>query len=393
MKRIFALMLALCLLLCGCKKIGNTPARDASAGKENQANQQTDSTENNGAQNNGDVNGGVNGGANGGSIGGANGGTDATQPSNPADVRYRHPLTGAPLSAPWSGQVTAVVVNNLKAAMPQSGISNADIFYEVEVEGDITRCLAIFSDLSGVGNIGAVRSARTYFNSLAVSYDAPLIHCGGSPGMALAGRYGASADVIEGWQHIDQGSYGQYFFRDMDRYSSGVAWEHCLFTSGEKLQQAIEAKGYYTPAEETYGLQFGDSVVLNGATANEVTVKFKSGKTTVFTYNQEKQGYTMYQHGQDHIDGNTGEVVVFQNVITIYTTQSYASDGVHKYYESIGTGKGYAAINGQIVPITWTRENLRDSYTYTLEDGTPLIMESGKTYIAMVGIRHDIAYK
>ena len=111
-----------------------------------------------------------------------------TAPTEPP-VLYRHPLTGAPLDEPWSGQAVAVMINNLKKAMPQKGISQADILYEVEVEGDITRCLAIFTDLSKVADIGPVRSARTAFNSLAVSYGAPLIHCGGSPGLALAGPF------------------------------------------------------------------------------------------------------------------------------------------------------------------------------------------------------------
>ncbi len=321
--------------------------------------------------------------------------TEATQESTEAEkrVQFRHPLNGAPLEQPWSGQVTAVVINNLKKAMPQRGISKADIFYEVEVEGDITRCLAIFSSFEGVDVIGPVRSARTYYNSLAVAYDAPLIHCGGSPGLALAGRYGASGDTIDNWEHIDQGSYGKYFFRDMDRYSAGYAWEHTLFTKGESLQQAIQDKGYYTPDGKSYGLLFDEKIALNGQAANEVTVKFKSGKTTTFTFDPEKQAYKMFQHGQDHIDGNTNEVVTFKNVIAIYTNQYYHSDGTHKLYDTIGTGEGYAAINGQIVPIKWSRDSLRTNYTYTLADGTPLTLEAGTTYIALVGIKHDIAYK
>lgn len=361
MKRIFALLLvlAMCLTMGACqKKPAETEPTDAS----------TEATQES---------------------------TEATQESTEAEkqVLFRHPLTGAPLEAPWSGQVTAVVINNLKKAMPQRGISQADIFYEVEVEGDITRCLAIFSSFEGVDVVGPVRSARTYFNSLAVSYDAPLVHCGGSMGLALAGRYGASADTIDNWEHIDQASNGSYFFRDMDRYSAGYAWEHTLFTKGESLQKAIEDKGFYTPDGKSYGLLFNEDIVLGGQTANEVTVKFKGGKTTTFTFDTEKQAYKMYQHGQDHIDGNTGEVVTFKNVIAIYTNQTYYTNGMHKFYDTIGTGEGYAAINGQIVPIIWTRDSLRTSYTYTLADGTPLTLDVGNTYIALVGIKHDIAYK
>ncbi len=366
MKRIFALFLALCLLLClgACKKKGDTTSTDGSS-ESTQNSEQDNAWDNT---------------------------QDHTEEAK-KEVLYRHPLTGAALEQPWSGQLTAVMINNLKSAMPQCGISQADIFYEIEVEGDITRCLAVFSDLTKVGTIGPVRSARTVFNSVAVSYDAPLVHCGGSPGLALAGRYGASTDTIANWQHIDQAYNGTYFFRDQERYNNGYAWEHTLFTKGESLQQAMEAKGYHTPDEKTYGLQFAEDVVLNSQSATEITVKFKYGKSTTLKYDADAKEYKLFMHGTEHIDGNTGEAVTFKNVIAIYTDQWYASDGTHKFYESIGSGDGYAAINGQIVPIKWNREGLRTNYTYTLEDGTPLTLNVGTTYVALIGSKYPISYK
>lgn len=362
MKRIAVLFLIVSLLLSGCSCSKNpTPTTEATT--ESTTQETTEVTQ------------------------------PSTTPSKPAEVQYRHPLTGMPLDKPWSGQATAVVINNLKAAMPQHGISQADIFYEVEVEGDITRCLAIFTDLSGVSVIGPIRSARTYYNSLAVSYDAPLVHCGGSEGLALSGRYGASGDTIANWEHIDQAYNGKYFYRDKDRLNSGFSYEHTLFTKGELLQQAMDAKGYNTPTDKSFGLQFSDSVTLNGENAEEVVIKFKAGKTTKLVYSAATQNYKMVQHGQDHVDGNTGNVVTFKNVIAIYTNEWYHPDGMHKLYDTIGSGKGYAAINGKIVPILWNRESLRSPFTYTLEDGTPLVLEAGNSYIALVGIKHDISYK
>lgn len=169
MKRKIALLLMLCLMLCACGKKETEPTTVPTT-EPTTAPTTKPTTE------------------------------PTTAPTEPP-VLYRHPLTGAPLEQPWSGQAVAVVINNLKKAMPQKGVSQADLFYEVEVEGDITRCLAIFTDLSKVADIGPVRSARTAFNSLAVSYGAPLVHCGGSPGLALAGRYDDSYDKIDNWEH------------------------------------------------------------------------------------------------------------------------------------------------------------------------------------------------
>lgn len=365
MKRYLALILALCLLLCACGKKDDTSNTEGSseAVKNNAWDNAWDETQNN------------------------------TEETKKQEVLYRHPLTGAALEQPWSGQITAVMINNLKAAMPQHGIGQADIFYEIEVEGSITRNLAVFSDLTKVTTIGPIRSARTAFNSVAVSYDAPLVHCGGSPGLALAGRYGASMDKIQDWEHIDQAYNGSYFFRDKDRQSSGYAYEHTLFTKGELLQQVMEKKGYYTPAAETYGLQFTEDVTLNGEQANEVTVKFKSGKTTTLKYDAATKEYKLFMHGTEHIDGNTGDAVTFKNVIAIYTDQRVYDGAGHKVYETIGSGEGYAAINGQIVPIKWNRGDLRSNYTYTLADGTPLTLDVGTTYIALVGIKNPISYQ
>lgn len=361
MKRKIALLLVLCLMLCACGQ--KEPAPTTVPTTEPTTAPTTEPT------------------------------TEPTTAPTEPPVLYRHPLTGAPLEQPWSGQAVAVVINNLKKAMPQKGISQADILYEVEVEGDITRCLAIFTDLSKVADIGPVRSARTAFNSLAVSYGAPLVHCGGSPGLALAGRYDDSYDKIDNWEHIDQAYNGKYFYRDSDRLNSGYAYEHTLFTTGEKLQQAVDAKGYNTPDVDSFGLQFTPDVELKGEKAEEITVTFKSKKKTVLTYDAAKGVYNVNMHGTEYIDGNTNEPITFKNVIVLYTKQWYYSDGMHKIYDTIGSGEGYAAINGKIVPITWTRDGLRTNYTYALADGTPLELDVGSSYIALVGIKHDIAYK
>jgi len=299
-------------------------------------------------------------------------------------ILYAHPLTGELSEELWTGGATAVSLNNHRDAMPQYGVNQADIVYEFECEGGITRRLGIFSDLSQVQTVGPVRSARTYFNNVALTYQAPLFHCGGST-YATRGQYDTSSDTISGWQHVDEMYNSGYFFRDRDRYNyQGYAWEHCLFTSGEKMAAAVEAKGYAVnnPEGMNYGLTFAEVPTWVGEKAEVVNITFRGDKTTTANYNYATGKYEISQYGSVGIDGNTGDVFATRNVLVLNADQSKI--GIHSFYDLIGTGTGYLACDGKVTPIIWHRDVLRTNFTYTLEDGTPADLGVGTSYIAVI---------
>ena len=72
----------------------------------------------------------------------------------------------------------AVMVNNHEAARPQYGIAEADIIYEIPVEGDLTRLMAIYGDYTAVPQICPVRSCRYYFPAFSQGYDAFYVNWG-----------------------------------------------------------------------------------------------------------------------------------------------------------------------------------------------------------------------
>ncbi len=366
MKRLFALLLAVLMLLCAC---GGESAETTGNTEEST----TESTSSNTA-------------------------TEDTTPEPPQqEVLYRHPLTGEPLDAPYTGRPTAVVINNIKACMPQSGLLGADMIYEVETEGGITRLLALYTELEKVEKIGPVRSARTYFSNIATSYDVPLVHCGGSRS-ALAKKYD-DVNVLAKWEHIDQAYNGKYFFRDKDRKKQGYATEHTLFTTGEDLLAVVAKKGYDKTYENgtNYGLQFADKVNLNGETANSIVVDFRGSKTTTMTYDAKLGLYKASQYKKDHIDDITDETVTYRNVLVLRAEQWLKSDGKYNrsYYDLIGEGEGYFACDGQIVPIKWTRKSVTDQFSYTLSDGTPITLGVGRSYIGVIhtGNNAGVTYK
>ena len=308
-----------------------------------------------------------------------------------APAAARNPLNGQLLSAPWEGRAVAVTLNNARQCLPQHGISDADIVFEMETEGGITRLLAIFSDVEGITNIGPIRSTRTYMNNLAVAYGSALIHCGGSNGGRL-GYYSDKEEAIENWAHLDELYNSRYFFRDQVRLNNGVSSEHTLFTTGELLMQGLGDKDLNDPNSHStdYGLSFGSG--LSGTAANTVTVIFSGGKTTKMQYNSQTNRYDFYQYGSQQIDGNTQQPVTFSNVILLKTRHWMSSDGL-SYYNLIGYGDGYCATGGQLIPICWSRETLEGPLTFTLQNGTELKLAPGSTYIAFSGYRNYISYQ
>ena len=64
-------------------------------------------------------------------------------------------------------------------AQPQYGLSNVDVFYEMIEEGSMSRQMGIIQDWQNIGQIGNIRSTRSYFVLEAMRYDPIMIHFGG----------------------------------------------------------------------------------------------------------------------------------------------------------------------------------------------------------------------
>ena len=297
-----------------------------------------------------------------------------------------NPLTGEPLDEYYTARPVAFSLNNISACLPQYGLDDLDWMFEMETEGGITRCLGIMTDPASASTVGPIRSCRTYFLNLSLSYDIPIFHCGASH-FVNAGQYSLTESIDPStWEHVDQMSNGsKYFYRDSR--GGGYATEHTLFTTGEKMVSAMEELGYSVTSGEPvdYGYQFADQVVLDGQPATEIDIRFRYSKSTVMEYNEESGLYEAHQYGRDWIDGSTGEAVTFRNVLTIFAEQTTHSNNVSSFYELSGSGDGYFAVDGQMVPIKWYHDGVSGPFRFTLADGTtPITLGVGTTYCAIV---------
>ena len=310
------------------------------------------------------------------------------EPAEEPEPQLPHvnPLTGEGCETDIGrNRPVAIMLNNLKKALPQLGVSQADIIYEAVAEGGITRMLGVFQSVEGVGEIGSVRSARDYYVSLAFGHDAIFLHAGGSP---------QAYDAIQDWgvTALDcvNGPYeGTLFWRDQDRRKS-MGLEHSVLTSGETILELLPTYRRVTLEHEegyTYPMSFlpaGETA--RGEAAGRVEVRFSSYKTGVFTYDSESGLYKVEEYGEPYVDGNTGEQVAVKNVVVLFTDVSaiQGDSAGRMKVRTTGTGEGILFCDGVRQDITWTKDSNSSPLEYTGADGQPVEFGVGHTYVNIV---------
>ena len=99
---------------------------------------------------------------------------EETDEAEVTEGKLKYPLTGVSTDEEINARAVSVMVNNHPKARPQSGISKADVVYEILAESNITRFLAIYQS-EFPENIGPIRSARDYYIELAKGYESLYI--------------------------------------------------------------------------------------------------------------------------------------------------------------------------------------------------------------------------
>ncbi len=311
-----------------------------------------------------------------------------TPVSDPVPAGPSNPLTGLPMNeALVNRKPVAIMLNNIKAAQPQQGNSQADIIYEVLAEGGITRMLGVYQDVSQLKMVGSVRSARLYYLELALGHDAVFVHAGGSPEFyEKSGEWKlTTVDGVNGY--YGYASTG-LFWRDKNRVAGkSFGYEHSMVTSGEKLSSILTKRDLLTDHADSYTYEMAfaaDGTPAGGQSAAAITVPFTvGGKTTVFRYDADTGVYQAEQYGGAYIDGNDGTQVSATNVLVLQTTCTEL-DSEGRLKVDLSSGSGWYACGGKYIPITWEKGQRDQQLRYFTADGQPLTLGQGKSYVCII---------
>lgn len=287
----------------------------------------------------------------------------------------------------------AVMVNNVPPAMPQYGVEKADVIFEIPVEGDETRFMALYADYTAVPQICAIRSCRYYFPALALGFDAFYVNWGIDDSIAdylaalKSDEYSGKLDQYDGIRNE-----GGFFGRDQSRLSQGYALEHTGYFDGTQFASVVQAEGKRTdllPDKKKTAFQFNgenEQIKAPGSDCTAVDINFGAQRAAL-TYDEDSKTYLKQINGNAQIDGNTGNQLAFTNVFVLETEISVRDAEGHKSVDWDGSASsvGYYVSNGGVQKIHWSKEdgNEWSDLKFYDESGNEIKINRGKSYIAI----------
>ncbi len=299
-----------------------------------------------------------------------------------------NPLTGLPYpdEAAMNRRPLIVKVSNWPPVVrPQSGLSFADIVFEYEAEGGVTRFAAIFRSQSAT-HVGSVRSGRLVDLELVQIFRGLLAYSGSSDPIR---QMILSADWR--WRafspHI--GDNDPLF----DRFpEEGLAFEHTMFANLDEIWAAADARGVNT-GMLVRGLAFREEPAEGGSPANQVFVDWWGETDATWQYNAEDGYYYRWNSGVPHIDKLTGEQIRTRNVVVLAAPHAERPDLFEPESKTNSleiqiwdVGQAYILRDGLVYQGYWQRHNRDESMGLQLTwgDNSPIPLRPGTTWFEVV---------
>jgi hypothetical protein len=296
----------------------------------------------------------------------------------PEPTTLPSPLTGVEVEPELAElPVTAVIIENSPDARPQSGLYDAGVVFEAMVEGSITRFLALYQE-HDPEQIGPIRSLRRNHIDWLVGFDAAVAHVGGS---AIARRQAASQDV----KSLNQFNHPEAYHRTNTRFAP-----HNMYSSRENLLKIHDKLGYSSSDFNSFVRKTAEPAGVPEIT--EVSVDISGPMYNVrFEYEEDTNSYLRFMGGRTHVDEQSGKQI--NPDVVVVMVAGYSRDGIYSVYDAIGSNTAYIFQDGKLTKGTWEKPSRSENIRFVDEDGSPIGLNPGQTWITLATNENQISVK
>ncbi len=286
----------------------------------------------------------------------------ATSPSPTPTV---NPLTGVGTA----GHVLAVKIDNVgPARYQQTGLNSADLVYAIEVEGGLSRYLAVYDSANAPAKVGPVRSAR--------QTDLPLLAAYGHVGLAYSGAISGLLRDLAGadLQNISPATAARQFSNGGS--SPTYITPSRVFAAYPNLVQA-----------KYVGFHFG-ATPAGGQPAASVSVSMPSAS---FKFTASGARWLLTVDGSPAMTSDQGRTsmdnVIVQHVKLVkgkYTDYNAGHPDNEVVSQTTGQGPADFYRDGKVWHGQWSKATDTSPTEYTV-NGAPMLLAPGHTWIVLDG--------
>lgn len=320
--------------------------------------------------------------------------TPAEEPEEPAEepveVKDEHryevvaeglsPVSGLPYEG--GGKVIMVQMENTKQARPHSGLSEASLIYEMEVESTITRLTTFFHG-SYPEKTGPVRSTRKQHMYLWREWNYLYIFFGGSnhkPGQDIY-EWMEELDITA--KKLDGTKTAKGFSRSTDRVAP-----HNAYTN---LKEVMETAYDFDPVNRT--LYFDEDVVLEGAPAKKIALSYRADNDVTYEFQEESGEYLRFINGEPMMDKESDKQISVRNIIVQHANHFYVTDTVYTNIDLVGSGAAEYFTEGIMRKGTWERKDAESLTRFYDENGNEIAIKPGKTFIQIMRTDSEVIFE
>ncbi|GGW76161.1 DUF3048 domain-containing protein [Streptomyces griseoloalbus] len=295
-----------------------------------------------------------------------------TMPDGPGDDGRGSPRQSSPApreTGPGGADgppVLAVKIDNTRAARPHTGLEDADVVYVEQVEGGMSRLMAVYATRLP-DSVGPVRSARESDLELLRQFDRPVLAFSGAQGklLPLIDRAPLEAVTPESAPGV--------FVRGPGRPAP-----HNLYLRPGRLMDDLPG-----PAALTNGFHYGRPPA-DGAPEDAFTVRYPAARTT-FTWSGPGNRWLVSMDGAPAVT-TQGERLAPATVVVQYVTvrrsafQDFLGNNT-PYTETVGSGEATVLRGGRAYEANWSRPTAEDGTSFTTDEGERMNFARGQVWV------------